>query len=249
MTDSIFATLAMPRGSRVASLVLCGVLLSACAVGPDYTRPEVIEPAQFKQAQGWRQATPSDALARGAWWELYGDRQLNDLVVRLNNANQHRRPGRSALPPGPGAGAQFPWGVLPDGGPERRETRASQGTGSSNASLSSSSSGIRDTLNAQLGVSWEADVWGKLRRGLEAKEASAEASSADLAAMRLSQQSELVQSYLQLRVMDEQTRLLQATLDTYQRSLQMTETNTAPASPARKPWPRRKPSSSPPRPA
>jgi outer membrane protein TolC len=72
-------------------------------------------------------------------------------------------------------------------------------------------------------VSWEADVWGKLRRGLEASEASAEASAADLAAMRLSQQSELVQNYLQLRVIDEQKRLLQATVEAYQRSLQMTE--------------------------
>ena len=72
------------------------------------------------------------------------------------------------------------------------KTRSSQGTGSSSSSLSSSSSGIRDTYNAQLGVSWEADVWGKLRRGLEANEASAQASYADLAAMRLSQQSELV---------------------------------------------------------
>ena len=88
MTDSTFARLALFRGSRVASLVLCGVLLSACAVGPDYKRPEVIEPAQFKEAQGWRQATPSESLARGAWWELYGDRQLNDLVVRLNTSNQ-----------------------------------------------------------------------------------------------------------------------------------------------------------------
>lgn len=60
MTDSTFATLAMTRGSRVASLLLCGMLLSACAVGPDYTRPAVIEPAQFKQAEGWRQATPSE---------------------------------------------------------------------------------------------------------------------------------------------------------------------------------------------
>lgn len=225
MTDSTFAKLAMsmPRGSRVASLVLCGALLSACAIGPDYQRPAVIEPVQFKEAQGWRQATPSDSLARGAWWELYGDRQLNELVTRLNNANQtvaqaEARFRQAQAQVRSARGAFFPSVDLSVG-----KTRASQGTGSSSASLSSSSSGIRDTLNAQLGVSWEADVWGKLRRGLEANEATAEASSADLAAMRLSQQSELVQSYLKLRVMDEQTRLLQATLDAYQRSLQMTE--------------------------
>ncbi|NCE91134.1 efflux transporter outer membrane subunit [Pseudomonas sp. L13] len=209
--------------SKLAPTVGLAMLLSACAIGPDYKRPEVIEPVQFKEAQGWRQANPSDSLARGAWWELYGDRQLNDLVVRLNASNQtvaqaEARFRQAQALVRSSRGAFYPSVDLSVG-----KTRASQGTGSSSASLSSSSSGIRDTLNAQLGVSWEADIWGKLRRGLEANEASAEASSADLAAMRLSQQSELVQSYLQLRVMDEQTRLLQATLDTYQRSLKMTE--------------------------
>lgn len=204
-------------------IVLIGLLLSACAVGPDYTRPQVSEPAQYKQAQGWRQATPSDALARGAWWELYGDAQLNALVDKLNNANQtvaqaEARYRQAQATARSSRGAFYPSVDLSVG-----KTRASQGTGSSNASLSSSSSGIRDTLNAQLGVSWEADIWGKLRRGLEASEASAEASAADLAAMRLSQQSELVQNYLQLRVMDEQTRLLQSTVEAYQRSLEMTQ--------------------------
>ena len=211
------------KGVKGVTMLLCGALLSACAIGPDYKRPEVVEPAQFKEAQGWRQANPSDSLARGAWWELYGDRQLNELVTRLNNSNQtvaqaEARFRQAQAQVRSARGAFFPTVDFSAG-----KTRASQGTGSSNASLSSSSSGIRDTLNTQLGVSWEADVWGKLRRGLEANEATAEASSADLAAMRLSQQSELVQDYLQLRVMDEQTRLLQATLETYQRSLKMTE--------------------------
>ncbi|MFJ2362569.1 efflux transporter outer membrane subunit [Pseudomonas sp. NPDC087697] len=211
------------RGSRLLSLSLSVLMLSACAIGPDYQRPQVAEPAQYKQAEGWRQATPSDSLARGAWWELYGDQQLNGLVDKLNSANQtvaqseaqYRQAQalvRSAR------GAFFPTGNLSAG-----KTRSSQGTGSSSSSLSSTSSGIRDTYNTQLGVSWEADVWGKLRRGLEADKASAEASFADLAAMRLSQQSELVQNYLQLRVIDQQKRLLQATVENYQRSLTMTE--------------------------
>ena len=74
-----------------------------------------------------------------------------------------------------------------------------------------------------MGVSWEADLWGKLREGLNADEASAEASLADLASIRLSLQSELVQNYVQLRVIDEQKRLLEATLAAYQRSLTMTQ--------------------------
>lgn len=227
MTDRspfyLTAALITARGSRLLSLTLCMTLLSACAIGPDYQRPAAAQPAQYKAADGWRQASPSDALARGAWWELYGDRQLNDLVARLNSTNQtvaqseaqYRQAQalvRSAR------GAFFPTVDLTLG-----KNRSSQGTGSSNSSLTSSSSGIRDTYTAQAGVSWEADVWGKLRRGLEADTANAQASFADLAAMRLSQQSELVQNYLQLRVIDEQKRLLEATVEAYQRSLKMTE--------------------------
>ncbi|AFY20005.1 efflux transporter outer membrane subunit [Pseudomonas sp. UW4] len=227
MTERSLFNLAAPlitaRGSRLLSLSLCVAMLSACAVGPDYQRPQTAEPAQYKAAEGWRQANPSDALARGAWWELYGDQQLNGLIEKLNSANQtvaqseaqYRQAQalvRSAR------GAFFPTVDL-----NVSKNRSSQGTGSSSSSLSSSSSGIRDTYSAQAGVSWEADVWGKLRRGLEADTANAQASFADLAAMRLSQQSELVQNYLQLRVIDGQKRLLQDTVEAYQRSLKMTE--------------------------
>lgn len=227
MTERSLFNLAAPlitaRGSRLLSLTLCVAMLSACAVGPDYQRPQTAEPAQYKAAEGWRQANPSDALARGAWWELYGDRQLNDLIDKLNRSNQTVAQSEAQFRQAQALvrsarGAFFPTVDL-----NVSKNRSSQGTGSSSSSLSSSSSGIRNTYSAQAGVSWEADVWGKLRRGLEADTANAQASFADLAAMRLSQQSELVQNYLQLRVIDGQKRLLEDTVSAYQRSLKMTE--------------------------
>ncbi|MCO7521009.1 MULTISPECIES: efflux transporter outer membrane subunit [unclassified Pseudomonas] len=211
------------RGSRLLGAGLCVAMLSACTLSPDYQRPELSTPAQFKQAEGWTQANPSDAIARGAWWEIYGDAQLNGLIEELNRSNQtvaqyeaqYRqaqalvRSSRSAL---------FPSLDL-----TTSKNRSAQGTGSSSSSLSNNSSGIRNTYNAQLGVSWEIDLWGKLRDTLDANEASAEASLADMAAIRLSQQSELVQNYLQLRVIDAQKRLLEATVAAYERSLKMNE--------------------------
>jgi len=208
---------------RTVSVALCALLLSACAVGPDYKQPDMPTPAHFKQAEGWTQANPSDAIARGAWWEIYGDAQLNGLVEKLNTSNQtvaqyEAQYRQAAALVRSARGAFFPTLDL-----TTSKNRSSQGTGSSSSSLSSSSSGIRDTYNAQLGVSWEADIWGKLRRGLEADKASAQASLADLASMQLSLQSQLVQNYLQLRVIDEQKRLLEATVDTYERSLRLTQ--------------------------
>ncbi|WP_434589297.1 efflux transporter outer membrane subunit [Pseudomonas sp. R4-83] len=223
MTDRSLFNFATARGSRLLSLSLCVALLSACAVGPDYQRPQTAEIAQYKEAEGWTQANPSDALARGAWWELYGDQQLNGLIEKLNSSNQTVAQSEAQYRQAQALVRSARGAFYPSVDLSLGKTRSSQGTGSSSSSLSSSSSGIRDTYNAELGVSWEADVWGKLRRGLEADEASAQASFADLAAMRLSQQSELVQNYLQLRVIDQQKRLLEATVAAYQRSLQMTQ--------------------------
>ncbi|WKV98374.1 efflux transporter outer membrane subunit [Pseudomonas sp. B21128] len=223
MTDRSLFNLATARGSRLLSLSLCVAMLSACAVGPDYQRPQTAQIAQYKEAEGWRQANPSDSLARGAWWELYGDRQLNGLIEKLNNANQTVAQSEAQYRQAQALVRSARGAFYPSVDLSLGKTRSSQGTGSSSSSLSSSSSGIRDTYNAQLGVSWEADIWGKLRRGLQADEASAQASFADLAAMRLSQQSELVQNYLQLRVIDQQKRLLEATVAAYERSLKMTQ--------------------------
>jgi NodT family efflux transporter outer membrane factor (OMF) lipoprotein len=223
MTAHLTAKTLNPWPLRTLQLALCVALLGGCAVGPDYHKPDVTTPAQFKNAEGWSQAKPADAFARGAWWEIYGDSQLNGLVETLNSSNQtvaqyeaQYRQARALVRSA--RGAFFPTVDLSAG-----KTRSSQGTGSSSSSLSSSSSGIRDTYNTQLGVSWEADIWGKLRRGLEADTASAQASLADLASMQLSLQSELVQNYLQLRVIDEQKRLLEATVDAYERSLKLTQ--------------------------
>lgn len=219
----VFKRLSDGRGSRLLGAGLCIALLSACTLSPDYQRPSVAAPAHFKHADGWTQARPADQLARGTWWTLYDDAQLNALVDELNRNNQtvaqYEAQYRQATALVRGSrGALFPSLNLNVG-----KTRSSQGTGSSSSSLSNNSSGIRDTYNAQLGVSWEIDLWGKLRETLNANEASAEASIADLASIRLSLQSELVQNYLQLRVIDEQKRLLEATVAAYERSLRMTE--------------------------
>ncbi|AZL68906.1 efflux transporter outer membrane subunit [Pseudomonas oryziphila] len=211
------------RGSRLVGAGLCVAMLSACTLSPDYHRPELSTPAQFKQAEGWTQAKPSDAIARGAWWEIYGDAQLNTLVEELNRSNQTVAQSAAQYRQAQALVRSSRASLFPSLDLSVGKTRSAQGTGSSSSSLSNNSSGIRDTYNAQLGVSWEIDLWGKLRETLNANEASAQASLADLAAIRLSQQSELVQNYLQLRVIDAQKRLLEATVAAYERSLKMNE--------------------------
>ncbi|MGQ7958182.1 efflux transporter outer membrane subunit [Pseudomonas sp. SP16.1] len=218
-----------PVGKTLLSLLLAGVL-SGCMLGPDYQRPELAAPTQFKQIEGWKAASPGDSLERGAWWQLYGDAELNALVERLQLSNQNLAAAeaqyRQARALVRGARASF----YPSLSASAGVTRAGQGGGDSTISTSdgvsvsgANASSISKTYELGLNAAWELDIWGKLRRGLEASRAEYDASAADLAAARLSLQSELVQNYLQLRVLDEQKRLLDATVAAYARSLRLTE--------------------------
>ncbi|MFZ6044898.1 efflux transporter outer membrane subunit [Pseudomonas sp. CR3202] len=215
---------------RAVALALVGLLLGGCAVGPDYQRPEQTVPAQFKHAEGWTLASPADLEHRGRWWELYGDATLNDLQLRLETSNQTLAQSvaqyRQAQALARGARASF----FPSVTAATSKTRSGQGGGSSTVRLSDGSTvtssgggGISKSYDASLGVNWEIDLWGKLRRQLETDTASMQASAADLAAAQLSLQSELAQNYLQLRVLDAQKRLLEATIAGYQRALTLTE--------------------------
>ena len=208
---------------HVPLIVFALLALSACAVGPDYQRPDVATPAQFRQVEGWKPAAPGDALERGAWWELYGDPQLNALVAQLNVSNQNLAAAeaqyRQARALVGGSRAAF----FPSLSAGAGVTRAATGSRTTQTGGTPVSAGPGEVFDANLGLNWELDLWGRLRRGLEASRASAEASQADLAAAQLSLQTELVQNYLQLRVLDEQKRLLDATVAAYQRSLRLTE--------------------------
>ena len=199
------------------TLIALALMLGGCAIGPDYQRPELATPAQFRQIAGWTQAQPLDEQSRGNWWQLYADAELNALVERLNISNQNLAASEAQY-----RQARALVGAARSGFSPRLDSSASRSrSGSTNASDGTRviSSGYDLGLNA----TWELDVWGKLRRNLEASQADYQASAAELASLKLSLQSELVQNYLQLRVLDEQQRLLDATVAAYARSLQLTE--------------------------
>lgn len=217
-------SIAKPFAGRARSymgLLALSVLLGGCAIGPDYQRPQLQTPAQFKQIEGWTQAKPGDVLARGSWWQLYGDAELNALVERLNISNQNLAASeaqyRQARALVRGARAAF----YPSLSSSAGASRSSQGSGSSNTTTTNG--GVSNSYDLSLNAAWELDIWGKLRRSLESSRAGFEASAADLAALKLSLQAELVQNYLQLRVLDDQQRLLDATVAAYARSLKLTE--------------------------
>ena len=193
-------------------------------VGPDYVRPEMDIPLVFKEAAAkdakeWKAATPMDDVPRGSWWTMYEDARLDELVAEVAISNQTvsaaKAQYRQALASLDASRSSFfPSANL---GASGTKSQAS----SSNASFATSP--IKNTVSAQLSASWEADVWGRIGRTVEAGEASAAASQSDLQAALLSAQATLVQSYIQLRVNESQRQLLDKTVAAYRRSLTIAE--------------------------
>jgi NodT family efflux transporter outer membrane factor (OMF) lipoprotein len=191
-------------------------LLSACAVGPDYQRPEIATPGAYKEAPqaaaGWFPAAPADALDRGPWWQLFGDAELNALVAQVEVSNQNVAAAVAAYAQAQALVREQRAGLFPtvsaDGSAKRSGGNASAAAG--------------NNFQAGLGASWAPDVWGALRRSVESAQAGAQASDADLAAARLSAQGELATNYFSLRDSDNELVLVRASVEGYERALQIT---------------------------
>jgi NodT family efflux transporter outer membrane factor (OMF) lipoprotein len=208
--------------------------IAACAVGPDYHKPELAVPAAYKENADWQPATPGDALKRGAWWEIFGDPLLNDLEQQVEVSNQSLKQAeaqyRQAAALVSAARANFFPTLAVDFSAQRAGrygsgSIVSGGTviGGGTSTGNSKSSHPSNTFSLPFTASWEPDLWGRVRRTVEGDVASAQASEATLESTRLSLHAELAQTYFQLRVVDEQKRLLDDTVVAYQRALQLTQ--------------------------
>ncbi|MFS2225462.1 efflux transporter outer membrane subunit [Pantoea sp. B65] len=210
----------MKTNIAILPALIMALLLSGCAVGPDYQRPSAAVPAHYKNAKGWREATPQDHLGKGAWWAVYNDPTLSGLLsqVRISNQNvaQYEAQYRQAL----ALAAESRADLLPTVTGTASSTRSGSSSTSSSGSVQQS---VSNSHSLQASASWELDLWGKLRRTLEENRASADASAAELANITLSAQSTLAQDYFQLRVMDQQIALYQQSVAAYQRYLQVIE--------------------------
>ncbi|WP_151709089.1 efflux transporter outer membrane subunit [Acinetobacter brisouii] len=190
-------------------LALCCALpiFSGCTIGPNYKKPEISMPVTYKEAaQGWKVAQPQDQQSRGAWWEIYQDPILNNLqqqvVVSNQNVAQYVAKYEQAA------------ALVSQAKAERAPTVSATGSGTRSAQSQAKPS---NSYSAEASVSWELDLWGKLKRTVNEDKASAQASAADLANATLSAQTTLAQDYFALRVLDKRIALYDKTIDTYTR--------------------------------
>jgi NodT family efflux transporter outer membrane factor (OMF) lipoprotein len=222
---------------RVLAAITVVALAGGCVVGPKYVRPTMPAPAAYKELDGWKVAQPQDDVLRGAWWERFGDPALDALEAQVDVSNQNLAAAEatyrqaSALVREARA-AYFPTVTIGVGYARTRTSAtlgSAGGTGNTGGtgqtgSRGGGSGGASDFFQLPIDIAWAPDFWGKVRRSVEANQAGAQASAGDLQTARLSVQGALAQDYFQLRALDAQRRLLDATVAAFEQSLELTRT-------------------------
>jgi NodT family efflux transporter outer membrane factor (OMF) lipoprotein len=165
-------------------------------VGPDYARPEIDVPSAYKGASQSKGRSAQVTPTTMRWWEIYGDEQLNILVDQVVSKNLSLQIAEARL--------------------RRAQVMLEAARASQSPSIF-----IGGTNDLGLVANWEVDLWGRIKRTVEASGANAEATAADLAAATLSMQAQVAQNYFQLRVQDEGIRVLKETITAYEKLLKM----------------------------
>jgi NodT family efflux transporter outer membrane factor (OMF) lipoprotein len=213
-----------PRGGRhlltFAAAFGALILLSGCTAGPDYVRPPTVAPEAYKEMSGWKVAEPKAEISRGAWWEIYHDPQLNSLEEQVNISNQDIAVAEAQFRQARALVQAARAGYFPTAAAGAAYTRS---RGSENVGPARSPGITISDYLLSGNVSWELDLWGRIRRLVESSQANAQTSAADLEGIRLSAQAELAQDYFQLCALDAQKELLEQTVAAYERILTFTK--------------------------
>jgi NodT family efflux transporter outer membrane factor (OMF) lipoprotein len=210
-------------------LVLLIVALEGCTVGPKYVKPTVPTtanykeeaPGSFKGSDQWQPAHPGDQTSRGNWWEIFGDPELNRLEEQIADSNQNLKVAEARFREARAAirfnrAAQFP---TISTSPNASYVKSSDFSPSFPSKIQQSSKG---DFVLPFDLSYELDLWGRVRRSVAAAREEAQATAADYATAKLSLEAELAMDYFELRSADAQKQLLDDTVKAYTDNLQLT---------------------------
>jgi len=239
---------ALPPANRWFLAALC-LSLSGCVVGPKYHAPSTAQaPPAYKELNpppnqpaplaepaadptlgglgDWKVASPQDALPHGKWWEIYHDAELNTLENQLNIDNQNIkqffenfmaaralvREARSQFFPTATVGASY--------SRSRGSANLGNNIGSTGTTSGKGSTGL---IEFPLDVSWEPDLWGRVRNMVRQAQYTAQVSAADLENERLTEQASLATFFFELRGQDALRQILDATVAQDQKALELTQ--------------------------
>lgn len=200
------------------------MLLAGCAVGPNYHRPDVAVAPTWKEQPPWRPAAPKDSIPKGEWWSVFSDPELNQYEAQALKANQSIEIARNQLQQARASARISTAGLFPQLGAavsaQRSQTSAGKPTTSGIPLAAPSTS--NDFL-VPFNLSWEADIFGGVRRGIESANAAYQASAAGLENTRLLVTSELAVDYFTLRELDAEISVVDASVEYQAKSLQLVQ--------------------------
>jgi NodT family efflux transporter outer membrane factor (OMF) lipoprotein len=210
-------------------LVLLLVALEGCTVGPKYVKPTAPvtptykeeTPASFKESDQWQPAHPGDQTSRGNWWEIFVDPELNTLEEQIASSNQSLKVAEARFREARAAirfnrAAQFP---TISTSPSASYVKSSNFSPNFPSEIQQSSKG---DFELPFDLSYELDLWGRVRRSVAAAREEAQATGADYETAKLSLEAELALDYFELRSADAQEHLLDDTVKAYTDNLQLT---------------------------
>jgi NodT family efflux transporter outer membrane factor (OMF) lipoprotein len=208
---------------------IVALLLVGCTVGPKYVKPTVPTtpaykeevPGSFKESEQWQPAHPADQTSRGNWWETFGDTELNKLEEQIASSNQSLKVAEARFREARAAirfnrAAQFP---SISTSPSASYVKSSDFSPNFPSKIQQSSKG---DFVLPFDLSYELDLWGRVRRSVAAAREEAQATAADYETAKLSLEAELALDYFELRSADAQKQLLDDTVKAYTENLQLT---------------------------
>lgn len=204
------------------SLLLLAMFgLGACSMAPDYKVPQTPIASEFRTQGSWSTATPSDSLDRDGWWRIYQDPQLDALQQQLLANNPNLSAALAHYSQAQAFVTQVSSGLFPTvkGFGNGQRIRQSD----TRPLRSSTTADVYNSGTLGLQIDYEVDLWGRVRDSVAAGTDEAQASQADLAAVRLSLQAQLADNYIRLRGLDQQSQLLSATTEAFARAVSLTE--------------------------
>jgi len=202
-------------------VAIAALQLTGCVVGPKYHQPAVPAPPAYKEVGDWKPAEPNDQNLGGNWWTVFQDPQLDALELQVNVSNQNLKSAEAQFQQARAALRYNRADYYPTvtAGPSATRTRVS-----ANAPTSSLLRGVTyNDFVFPFDVSYQADVWGRVRKTVESSREQAQASAADLATVNLSMHADLAVDYFQARSLDAQEQLLNTTVTQYEQALELNE--------------------------
>ncbi len=214
------------RSSRKAAwrvlIAIAALQLTGCVVGPKYHPPAVQAPPAYKEVGDWKPAQPNDQNLGGTWWTIFQDPQLDTLELQVNVSNQNLKAAEAQYRQARAALRYNRADYYPTvtAAPSATRTRVSAHRPPPNSIFN----GITENdFVLPFDVSYQADVWGRVRKNVESYREQAQASAADLATVNLSLHADLAVDYFQARSLDAEEQLLNSTVKQYEQALELNQ--------------------------